>query len=312
MMLVSLVPGASSENALRVLRNVESKLSTIRSGHGKGSFAWLLSYLSWANDSVRVLRSQVRSDDIRLLVLTKGYDSLLAMVGHGYREMAVQGGKIVIQPQPGVEDPPLNDLLGLEIEERAAVFSEVVTALDAQIRRWSRPGSFVVLDTSVYINHPDKLKGMDIATLVGAREDINLLVPIVVVDELDGLKQNNNKHVRWRAGHAIGLLNAILSNPPTGILRAADLSGLKSGELFRGEIRVELILDSPGHIRLPINDDEIIDRALAAQVLIGQPVTLVTYDGGQALRARSAGLREVRLQTSVEQEPEPEPPAKKS
>jgi len=225
--------------------------------------------------------------------------------------MAFQHGRKVIQPQADVEDPLLNDLLGLEIEERAATFREVVKTLDAQIKRWSRPGSFVMLDTGVYINHPDKLKDMDIATLVGAREDINLLVPIVVIDELDGLKQHNKAHVRWRAGHTIGLLNAILSNPPTGILRTADLSGLESGELFRGEVRVELILDSPGHVRLPVNDDEIIDRARAAQALIGQPVTLVTYDGGQALRAGSAGLKEVRLQTSVEQEPEPEPPVKK-
>jgi hypothetical protein len=27
---------------------------------------------------------------------------------------------------------------------------------------------------------------------------------------------------------------------------------------------VEVLLDPPGHARLPINDDEIIDRALAA------------------------------------------------
>lgn len=310
-MLVSLMPGASRENALQALRDVEARLSTIRSGHTQGSFAWLRSYLSWANDAVRVLRSQVRSDDIRLLILTRGYYSLLTMVGHGYREMAFQHGRKVIQPQADVEDPLLNDLLGLELEERAATFREVVKTLDAQIKRWSRPGSFVMLDTGVYINHPDKLKDMDIATLVGARQDINLLVPIVVIDELDGLKQHNKAHVRWRAGHTIGLLNAILSSPPTGILRTADLSGLESGELFRGEVRVELILDSPGHVRLPVNDDEIIDRARAAQALIGQPVTLVTYDGGQALRARSAGLKEVRLQTSVEQGPEPEPPVKK-
>lgn len=305
-MLVSLMPGSSSENALRTMRDIESKLSIIRSGTASGSFAWLRSYLTWANDSARVLRSQVRSEDLHLLILTKGYDSLLSMVSHAYKQVVFNNGSMVVQPQAGVEDPVLNDLLGLEIEDRATVIREAVKTLDEHIRRWSRPGPYVVLDTGVYINHPDKLKEMDIAAILGTREDVNLLVPIAVIDELDRLKQHSNKHVRWRAGHTIGLLNSVLSTPPTGILRAADLSGLSSGELFRGEIRVELLLDPPGHTRLPIEDDEIIDRAIAAQSLMGQPVTLVTYDGGQALRARSAGVNEIRLQTAVEQEPEPE------
>jgi hypothetical protein len=48
--------------------------------------------------------------------------------------------------------------------------------------------------------------------------------------------------------------------------------------------------DPPRHERLPINDDEIIDRALAAQSTASSPVTLLTYDTSQAARARHAGL----------------------
>ena len=53
---------------------------------------------------------------------------------------------------------------------------------------------------------------------------------------------------------------------------------------------MELVFDSPGHVRLPINDDEIIDRVLAIQPPAGRPVTLLTYDTGQSMRARTAGL----------------------
>jgi hypothetical protein len=64
--------------------------------------------------------------------------------------------------------------------------------------------------------------------------------------------------------------------------------------------------DRQGHVRLPIPDDEIIDRAVAAQALAGKPVTLVTYDSGQSTRGRRAGLRVRKLRTHAGTGPEPE------
>jgi hypothetical protein len=45
----------------------------------------------------------------------------------------------------------------------------------------------------------------------------------------------------------------------------------------------EIVTDPPGHARLPINDEEIIDQTLAIQALAGQRVTMITYDTGQSL-----------------------------
>ncbi len=56
---------------------------------------------------------------------------------------------------------------------------------------------------------------------------------------------------------------------------------------------LEILLDPPGHARLPINDDEIVDRAVTVQTTAGRDVTLITYDTGHASRGRVAGL-EVR------------------
>lgn len=53
---------------------------------------------------------------------------------------------------------------------------------------------------------------------------------------------------------------------------------------------MNVLFDLPRHERLPINDDEIIDRALAAQGLVGAPVALLTFNTSQAARARNAGL----------------------
>jgi hypothetical protein len=60
----------------------------------------------------------------------------------------------------------------------------------------------------------------------------------------------------------------------------------------------------PGHTRLPINDDEIIDRTLTIQRLAAGHVTLLTYDTGQSTRARAAGLRVNKLSKDIGDEPE--------
>jgi hypothetical protein len=59
--------------------------------------------------------------------------------------------------------------------------------------------------------------------------------------------------------------------------------------LTRSEVTIELVFDPPGHTRLPINDDEIIDRALAIATLADRNVTLLTYDTGQSTRHVALG-----------------------
>jgi hypothetical protein len=58
-------------------------------------------------------------------------------------------------------------------------------------------------------------------------------------------------------------------------------------------------------MRLPDSDDEIIDRALSVEPLADRKVTLLTYDTGQSMRARNAGLQAVRLAQDIGDEPTP-------
>jgi len=197
----------------------------------------------------------------------------------------------------------LNDLVGLELTQRVDAFEAAIKALNAQIERWSRPGVFAVADTSVYIEHEDKLEDLDVRPLLKIWEDpVHLLVPIVVVDELDGLKKSKG-HERWRARYTLAVLDRVFaSSTGPAQLTSGDFSVLGSGGLPRGEVTIELIFDPPGHVRLPINDDEIIDRALAIQPLAGRDVTLLTYDTGQSTRARAAGLPVRKLTQSAKAE----------
>ncbi|GAA2705233.1 hypothetical protein ACFY2R_26535 [Micromonospora olivasterospora] len=61
---------------------------------------------------------------------------------------------------------------------------------------------------------------------------------------------------------------------------------------------MDVVFDPPGHTRLSITDDEIVDRAAALQTLAGRRVRLLTYDTGMAMRGRNAGLTVHKLQHS--------------
>ena len=74
---------------------------------------------------------------------------------------------------------------------------------------------------------------------------------------------------------------------------------------------MELILDPPGHVRLPIDDDEIVDSAQSAGALTESRVMLITFDTGQSLRARNADLRVVKLAKPQFEEDDPGPPSRR-
>jgi len=126
-----------------------------------------------------------------------------------------------------------------------------------------------VLDTGVYIKHDKKLEETDFGATLGIwGSPIRVLVPMVVVDELDRLKETKDRHVRWRAGYTLAVLDRLFaqSTAPARLHAAGTLPLAPDGRM-RGEVHVELLFDPPGHVRLPINDDEIVDRALAVEAL---------------------------------------------
>jgi predicted ribonuclease YlaK len=120
-------------------------------------------------------------------------------------------------------------------------------------------------------------------------------VPLLVVDELDRLKRDNQ--ARTRARMALKMLNDVFAHvsedQTMSVLRGADDTSGPDGWLGLGPITTELLFDPPNHERLPDPDAEIVDRALAVQNLAGRPVTMVTYDINMALRARYSGLKVV-------------------
>lgn len=288
-MLVTVYPGANRDDVLRTLRDIQSAAQDAGNVHGPAQ-ARLAAYLEWATNSIRMLEHRVSAADIDRLVLTRSYDRLLAATGN------LTGDDIGTQRV-------LNGLVNNEIQQRSQVLEEAVRDLDSQGRRWPQGTGYAVADTSIYIEHDAKLRETDFAPLLpGAWFDkpITIIVPIIILDELDGLKlRGGTAHVKWRASYTLAVFDDIFTKPGTqAILRQPTADGT------RGPVLMDILYDPPRHERLPINDDEIIDRALAAQSTAGSPVTLLTYDTGQAARARRAGLTVNKLTKPLGDEPE--------
>lgn len=275
-MLVKPLPGVDRAAVLQGLEGVLTSLRNTVPVTG-GPADQYNAYIKWVDLGANTLRHLVQPSDVEALVLTKRYWVLQSLVA----QVVWQVGMLV----------------DAEVQERIKVIADAVDALKQQIYRWSDPGWLVVPDTSLFIEHASKLEELDFADVLGARGDrIRLVIPMVVIDELDKRKTVGNDHKRWRAGYSLAVIDRVLQVPTgSGQLRAADFSALDHGGIPRGEVRVEIAFDPPGHVRQAINDDEIVDRAVAIQTLAGRDVTLITFDTGHSTRGRAAGLKVKKL-----------------
>lgn len=271
------LPGVRGTDLLVGLVTAQNGLINVR-GAGGDTRRRLEAYVNWAAEAVRQMRRLIHDEDLRRLVLTDGYRDVLGA--------------------PRDSDAVFNAILDGEIDVRLADLGTTCEQLRTSIDRWSRGGVLTVLDTSVYLT-ADKIEDLDLAVILEVREQpIQLLVPIAVIDELDRLKQSHDKDIRWRASYTLAFLDQRLGGRDlAGRIREEDFSALDIGGIPRGRIDAEIVLDPLAHVRLPITDDEIVDRARTIQGIAGLEVHLVTYDTGMGMRARAADLRVHKLRS---------------
>jgi PIN domain len=189
------------------LQSVYTDAYNLRGGGGavQNGYERLLAYVEWTSEAVRMLGNQIGNGDLDRLVLTERYRLLLAgLVGTmTSTERSVQ--RVV------------NGLVSLELDERVADFEAAIKSLQGQIARWSAYGHYAVPDTSFYIHHKDKLTEVDFGPLIDVwQSEVTVLVPIVIVDELDRLKasKDKDKRVRWRAGYTLAVLDRLFADRP--------------------------------------------------------------------------------------------------
>jgi rRNA-processing protein FCF1 len=201
-------------------------------------------------------------------------------------------------PAPAYEAPTLSFI----IRERDVWVERLEAAVRRmiQLRNFTmRPGRVAVLDTSAFheferfwvADWPDVTQAdPPHASMPGL--PIRLMVPLVVVEELDAQKRHQNGKVRQAARDILKHLRdleRVSTDSFADVLRLND------------RVTIEILLDTPSHIRLPVNDAEIIDRAVYLRSLFPMSirVILVSGDVSMEFRAEGAGLETKHVSRAV-------------
>jgi predicted ribonuclease YlaK len=153
----------------------------------------------------------------------------------------------------------------------------------------ARPGRIVVLDTSALMEGV-LFTGYDWHALDAglAAEAVRLIVPILVIEELNGLKRTRDRQQKADAREVLRAMWALHSTTPTvpaALPQAANVT-------------IEIYLDGDWHKRRDNNDGEIIDQALKCQSSVhpsGTPVSAPILSDHLAVSKMTAWRRPSRL-----------------
>jgi rRNA-processing protein FCF1 len=182
--------------------------------------------------------------------------------------------------------------------QEAAAQLALLTELARQVKQLSalaeRPGRVLVYDTNSLMHYqpPDTIGWAALAKAPTVR----LVVPLVVIDELDRKQHEGSDKMAQRARSALRALDKILDGTRPG--EAAALPG-------RADVIIEILMDERGHRREASADDEVIERGVLMAQITDAPATVVTTDTGMRLRAQQAGLRVLRLDDRYQKDQSP-------
>jgi hypothetical protein len=257
---VTPLPGVPAKQVREVLQDVTTRVANVMGQTGQ-AFPRHNDFLVWASEAVRSLSFCLRPAEIDRLICSPRYWVLESL-------------------DPASRSPEsLAGLLNLEADAVIARLKAAISQLDAEIERWGKhPGNLVVLDTNVYCHNHQLFHETEWHEVLGLA-GIHLVMPLVIVDELDRLKRVTEAKAGARA--TLKVIDSRLSDPEgTAEIR------LPSGKA----VTFDLLLDDVGHARMTRADDEIVDRALRLSALVDRAVTLVTFDTGARVRGKVAGL----------------------
>jgi hypothetical protein len=274
-------PGVTAEHLAATLSNFNGMPRPILVGANSGDQV-ITKYLQWVNDADRLLGSVLRKADLDRLVYTPRYWATLT------------------NPIP---TPAVVGAVRQETEQRERDLDAALKEARELRDHWTadpRGTQVVVPDTGVFLNHAEEENGrFDIGTiawrsLAQARifDEIRVVVPIVVIDELELIKDNRSiaqerrNKARWTVSTLFDWFE----------LEPGSWHLLPERTAQVGPVAIEVLPDERGHQRLPRNDDELVDRAVVLKEVQAAPVHFLSYDTGAVFRANLAGLTGHRLQ----------------
>jgi PIN domain len=280
---IRLRPGASlaalAQTAREQATAAENAMNTFIGKHPK---EYLAAYLGWVNEASRMLGNDLHRTQFEELLHTRHYWALRQM----------DGGEAWLTGQ-----------IKTEMNAQIEALNELADEADRLQALWNVLATIVVPDTNILLHTTEYFDELDWSQALDIDSAIQLVIPMVVVDQIDSLKRSKQP-VRSRARQTANRLEACLSKRPRAVLSRRERQiGIYSAP---GPITtVEVLMDPLDHSRLPDSDSEIVDRALYLQELTGHPVLIATWDNLMRFRARGVGVETVKPGPEYEQKDEP-------
>lgn len=227
-------------------------------------------YLNWVSSAQAQLRSIFADSELELSMLERGYWHICNAVA---------------------ASNPLGRLINEEIEFQAGYanihgdaggrLGEARNRLVRIAALGNRPGKIYILDTNALL-HYTRFDQFDWVSRLGSPQ-VRLIIPIVVIDELDAKKYARREEFRDRARELLTLIDGYATQSGDGYAQISD------------GVTLEVLPDGEGHIRAPSPDQEILERCEFIRQITGRTVTQITGDSGARISARSRGIEVFKL-----------------
>lgn len=260
--VIALRPGTEIDAAIRQLR-LTAQDAANKAGATSGQYPLhdVEQYLRWAEDAERMLSNVLDLLLVDDLIRTPGYWTLRASRG---------------------DEPRLTSAVLGEMRQRQAKLDALADELQAEHRRWSDGlATLVVPDTNMFLQDGAPLQDIDWPSAIGSDTDIRLVVPLIVVHELDRLKRQGNSATAKLARASLRLLLDVLPRAPQK--RSEPLHAGRPVTTIESYVH-----DGPSR---PDDADGLIIRVTRWLATVsGRPTMLVTRDLGMRLRAAAAGV----------------------
>jgi len=216
-------------------------------------------YVHWVRDAEAALAFHFDRHDAADVLLTPRYWEILRLQD---------------------ENREVVPLVNQETEARLADLEELRATYKLLRDRFSQETRRVLVpDTNVFLHYTffTQAPWSELAD----KSDPRIIVPLLVLEQLDRLKFSPNQKTAGRAQQVIRRLSLMLDD------RGATPTAIPTGGT------IEVFVDEPGHVRMASEDAEIVEVARQLTGLLPKPARLVTGDLGMRLRAGALGVEVV-------------------
>lgn len=260
--VIALRAAADVDTAIRQLRLTAQEAANVAGGSaGRTPIQIVDHYLAWAENVERMLPNVLDVDLVDDLVHTQRYWALRTARG---------------------DEPRLTPTVLAEMERRQRALNALAAELEGERLRWG-PGAstLVVPDTNLFLPQDAPFAEIDWPSLVQSDEAVRLVVPLVVVHELDRLKRQGNSTTAKLARTSLRWLLDVLPRDPQA--RSGPLSAVARPTTVEAYVH-------EGPSRPEDADGLIIEVATWLATVSSQTTVLITRDLGMRLRAVALGV----------------------